>query len=358
MPIRFVTAIMAALLPAGIAGSTLEEIIPAAELPAAERGAFTDEGRFFVIGVPEPDNTPTQGLIAEVVRDDASGYALRPVFAGTLEGTVDGRIGSAPAGDRCLFSGMARRGNVLYAGCFAEDARVSLIEVDTVAGTVRAGYLTVCDDAPSEVACDLVTDIYPNGMSVDAEGRLYFTNMLAQLLRLAGGFQVEASGSGTVQQVVIDSERSTTTRLAFVRRAWYGSDILTDSPGPNGVQIEDDVLYYAAGPNINKVQINADGTAGEQRVHYWGAPLTYIDDFAVQAGELSLARLMLPGIVLLEPVDFRDTARAADTFDLDFDHAPSSVTIAPEGNTLFPPGSRIFTSYFGGGVHALITPTP
>jgi hypothetical protein len=82
-------------------------------------------------------------------------------------------------------------------------------------------------------------------------------------------------------------------------------------------------------------------------VHYAGAPLTYIDDFAVRDGGLVLAKTMPPAITWV------DRAGAElGTRDMDFDSVPSSVSYQDaSNNNVFPVGSYIVTSFFGGGLY-------
>jgi hypothetical protein len=247
------------------------------------------------------------------------------------------------------------RGKRLYAGCTsAENLRSALIEVDLEAGTVRAGYFDSCNEAMSGsmTSCEAPL-FYGNGMAMDSEGRIYLSNMLSHI-RLDDGIpSISYEGSGSVTQVVLGAH-TLPGKLSFTHRDWFSSGILTDSFMPNGIQIEGELLYYAAGPNINRVEIRPDGNAGAVRMHYAGPPLTYIDDFAVRDGRMVLARSITPGLVALERPDALGFVRELGTYDMDYDSVPSSVTYQadlPLGHSLFPAGSLVVTSFIGGGLY-------
>jgi hypothetical protein len=142
----------------------------------------------------------------------------------------------------------------------------------------------------------------------------------------------------------------------FTHRPWFSADIVQDGVGPNGIQIEGSVLYYAAGPNINRVDITPEGEAGAARVHYAGPALSYIDDFAVLDGRMALARTIPPAIVALDRAEPFRTARELGTRDMDIDQIPSSISYqadVPAGHPVFPADSLIVTCFFGGGVYTL-----
>ena len=342
-----------ALLQSTPVAAELTQVISPQQLSAAERLAITDSGRVFVIGVLPEDAEALHGVLAEIVPAER-GYAIQSYVRGNLEGTVDGRVSGAPAGDPCVFSGMTRFHDVVYAACYAPDGRTSLIAVDTQQDSVRAGYFSSCNDEPSTLPCTQTRNVYANGMAVDAAGRIYFTNMYAHLNLADGQLVVDASGSGTLQQLTIEDSAESSTSLVFKRRPWFGSDILTDSFVPNGVQIEGSTLYYAAGPNINRVEISPDGRAGAVRTYYAGPALSYIDDFAVEHGKLLMSQVLLTqAIVRAEPSLGGIIALPTGSEPLQLSTAPSSVSQIPSGNALFPEAGQLFTSYFGGGVYLL-----
>jgi hypothetical protein len=332
----------------------ITQVVPSTELETTERGAFTSDGRFWLIGTRAEGRADAGSWIAEVTKADAS-YAATNVVSGTLEGTSDGTIGGTPVGDPCLFSGMTVFGTRLYAGCVALDAtRVSFFEVDTAARTVRTAYFTTCNQDPAKQPCENLV-FYPNGMAADTAGRLYLSNMISHIA-LTFIPALTYRGSRTLTQVVIGPPGSDPARLNFTHRDWFSPNLAEDGIAPNGVQIENNVLYYAATTNINRIDLHPDGTPGAASVHYAGPALSVIDDFVVHDGRMLIARALPPGLVAIDRAPPFGTAPEIGTRDMPFDQVPSSLTYqadVPAGNSLFPAGSVVMTSFFGGGLYVL-----
>jgi hypothetical protein len=322
----------------------LSEALPPKQLGNSERGAFTSEGRFFAIGSrPKPQGDGLYWLVE--VTKDGKGYTSRNVLTGTLEGTSDGTLSGAPKGDACGFSGMAVHGDVLYAGCFAIDGRAALVQVDTRSGTVRAGSFDSCSFDPAARPCKPIS-LYPNGMSVDSKGRVYLSNTQAFTLAVT---------DYSVAQVEVDGEQPVPGKLAFRFRSWLTKDLARDSFAPNGIQIRDDVLYYVGGANLNAVPILADGKPGPLKVLFQGPALSMIDDFALGDGELLLARAQPANVGRLRwPAAGK--LREIGTCRMPLLGQASSLTYQPEiggREPLFPAGSIVVTSFFGGGLYTL-----
>jgi hypothetical protein len=334
---------------------TLTQQVAPSELDFTERSSFTEDGRLFVIGTRPDGRADAGSWLTEVVRV-GDGHTTQNLVAGSLEGTVDGRIGSAPRGEPCVFTGMKARGTRIYAACLdGASYRSALLEVDVAASTVRAGYFTSCNAEPSSAPCQDV-QILANGMGIDSAGRIYVTNSFAHVSLLGDTPSISIEGTGTITQIVIDSERSADGSLAFQHHTWFSADILQDGVGPNGIQIDGEVLYYAAGPNINRIDITASGEAGTASIHYIGPALSYIDDFAIVDGRMALARTIPPAIVALERPEPFGTARELGTYDMALDAIPSSITYQadnPVGRSVFPPDSLIVTCWFGGGIYSV-----
>lgn len=332
---------------------TIEPQVPYTELDATERSSFTSDGRLWVIGVRPNDLTELRGSLVEVIATSDGQHTTQTLVSGTLEGTADGRIGGAPAGDPCVFSGMKAQGMRIYAGCVALDRyRASLIEVDLAAGTVRAGYFDSCNAEPSSSPCEH-TRFYPNGMSIDAEGRIYVSDMFTHL-RFADDIPtISEEGTGTIIQIVVDHSAQSPGVLKFTHHAWLVADGATDGYSPNGIQIEGDALYYAAGANINRVVIEPNGAAGPLNVHYRGPALSYIDDFCIVAGRMALARTIPPALVALDRPDESGLALELGVRDVDLSLTPSSISHQTGNNPVFPVDSLVVTSFFGGGIYTV-----
>ena len=142
------------------------------------------------------------------------------------------------------------------------------------------------------------------------------------------------------------------TELSFTHQPWLkngdsGSDFF-----PNGIQIEDGILYYATKNEIRKVRMNADYSAGASATHYRGL---MTDDFDLHNGYIALATVSFPGAMLvLPPGDFDE--RVKPMYAVPLATIPSSVSYQhnnPSGDTLFENGSFIVTSFFGGGIYEI-----
>jgi hypothetical protein len=342
--------LLAACLACSLAAcEELGEAVSPEDLTQTERGAFTASGRFFVIGARPEGRSDAGGWIVEIGAGSGGGYLTTNRVAAYLEGTADGRIGGAPRGGPCVFSGMAAQGEVLYATCVGPDS-AALLQVDLAAGSVRAGYFTSCNFEPADASCQY-SSFYPNGMAIDASGRIYVSDTAAHL-----GELLASSGSHSLTQINVDAQASQGAALVFRHRAWLSSDLLSEGLTPNGVQIEGDVLYYASGRNIHKVRIAPDGSAGESRVHYSGSLVSYIDDFGLRDGEIVAGRVLPIGLVALSASPFTGTARETGSYSIPSDTIPSSVSFQPEGRSvgrIFPKDSLVLTSFFGGGVQVV-----
>ncbi|MET0284944.1 MAG: hypothetical protein ABW352_10750 [Polyangiales bacterium] len=322
----------------GAPACKLTEILPPAQLGASERGAFNSEGRFFAIGTrPAPAGDGASWLV-EVVKA-TGGHAALNYVRGTLEGTRDGSLEGEPLGDACTFSGMASHGDLLYLGCFAEDGRASLLQVDTLAETVRAGAFTSCSFEPAKEPCEPIA-LYPNGMAVDGEGRVYASNTQTFIGPSYSDYSL----------VQIDVGACEAPKLDFTFRAWLDADLGRDGLAPNGIQIRDQTLYYAGGTNLNAVPIGEDGSAGEVKVYYRGPLVSMIDDFAILGDQFVIARALPSDLSRIDAP--ARSARELAACNMPALGMASSITRAPVEGT-FEAGALLVTSWFGGGLYSL-----
>lgn len=333
----------------------LTQYVSPSDLDLTERSAFTSDGRLFVIGARSADKQDAGNWIVEVAKAPNGEHLVADYVFGALEGTEGGVVGGTPLGAPCVFSGMTVHGQVLYAACFSQDdMRSSLLQVDTQARTVRAGYFPLsCDPASSATPC---SPFYANGMAIDAVGRIYASNTYAYIGIAGETVTINLEGSPSLTQITIGPNPASPEKLAFDARDWFNTDIFTDGLAPNGVQIENQVLYYAAGPNINAIAIGDDGSAGDVRIHYQGPLLSYIDDFAILDGRMALARSFPPAIVGLDRPSAFGVVNELGEIPMSLDAIPSSVSYqanVPSGAPLFPKDSLVVTCYFGGGLYIL-----
>jgi len=121
------------------------------------------------------------------------------------------------------------------------------------------------------------------------------------------------------------------------------------------VQIEGDTLYYAGGSDILKTKIRSDFSAGEINLHFDGADLATIDDFAVHGGYIAYSKVSVPGaVVILKPATFENTAKHYVSIPMSV--IPSSIVYqqdSPAGDPLFGEGDLLVTSFFSGGLYRI-----
>lgn len=321
----------------------ITEPVSKAELKATENSAYTSDGRLFVIG----ENKDKQSWIFEIKKTSTNTYYHEPYLRGTQYGTTNGYINEQASGDSCRFAGLTAQGTLLYATCIRSGGilnlgaeSVSLYQVETKSGQefVKTGLMTDENFEKSDSEIDFDPNWFmANGMAVDSNGHVYISNSKASL----------APNRDAISKVIIDN-KDNGKNLAFSHQTWIsGAEFF-----PNGVQIEGDVLYYAAGSDILKTRIQADGKAGEVRLHFNGSNLATIDDFAIEQGYIAYAKLPAAGsVVILKPASFHRTARHLTTVVMPV--IPSSIVYQkdlPAGNPLFDEGNLLVTSFFSGGL--------
>jgi len=314
----------------------IEQPIAPSQMKATENSVFTDDGRFFVIG----ENSQRESWIFEVVRNGDDSYSQIEYVRGTLEGTLDGELGGEALGEACVFGGLAVQGNTLYAAC----NHIALYQVNTELGSeqVKSGRFTAENFIPKDEGGSFNPNLFfANGMAVDDSGHVYLSNSFATNL-----FDPTA-----ITQVKITSNAST-AELEFTHQPWIKVGDYALEFFPNGIQIEDDILYYASLNEIRKVKINENGSAGDMNLHYRGL---MTDDFEIFDGWVALASVSLPGTIkILPPGRFDQRVGSVKTIPLAF--IPSSVRYQADradGENVFAAGSLVVTSFFSGGIYTI-----
>ncbi len=321
----------------------ITEPISHTEMGATENGAFTADGRLFVIG----ENSDKESWIFEITKNTDGSYAHTQYVKGTTDGTVNGGISNATVGDDCRFAGLTAKDSLLYAACINESGLlnlgaedISLFQVNTELNQelIKTGRMTDSNftQQDSEDAFD-PNWFMANGMAIDDAGHLYISNSKASL----------SPNRDAISQVSI-TDNGNSNFLDFSHKTWIsGSEFF-----PNGVQIEGDTLYYAGGSDIIKAKINTDFSASKTKVHFDGSDLAIIDDFAIHDGYIAYAKVSVPGsIVILEPAEFNKTA--SFYFSVPMAVIPSSIVYqsdTPAGESLFDEGDLLVTSFFNGGL--------
>lgn len=256
-------------------------VIDIATIPDAENTLTTTDGRVFVSGGTG---------VFEILRSG--------------EGYVAVAIHDAA----CNFTGLAQRGEVLYANCFD--------------GRLYAARLTA---SPRLQAIHDYGLAAPNGLAVGPEGALYLTN---------GPLATTALPDPRIVRVVLDPADP----FKVLRQEDWLSSGLT---APNGIAIEGRDLYVTDSSllppslgRIERIRIGNDGLPGERQVI---ATLPSIADDLSVVGDGLLVSLYTQGSVAL--VGFDGTVQQqTDPLGL---ASPSSVRLTH--GALFAPGDVLIT---------------
>lgn len=254
------------------------------EIPNAENTLFTSQGRLFVSG----------GSNVYEVSKDAAGFHAAPLYDGN-----------------CNFTGLAQRGDVLYAACF--DLRLYAANLSDAAPKLQAIY-------------SLAGMAAPNGMTSGPDGELYIVD---------GPISTSHLPSPKIVRLQFDAaDPMKVTR----QLTWLSKGVGL----PNGLSRRDRTLYFTDTSilppslgEIRSVEILPDGSAGTPQV------LTTIlaslpDDVSVAGDDLLLA-LYSEGAIALVGADGKIVSRTAPlSFQL-----PSSVKVGRP--PLFEPTDLVVT---------------
>lgn len=254
------------------------------DIPSAENTLFTPDGRLFVSGGSN---------VYEVTRD-AAGWHATPLYDGS-----------------CNFTGLARRGNVLYAACF--DLRLYALRLDDAAPKLQPIY-------------SFSGVVAPNGMTDGPDGELY----------VADG-PLSSSNLPSPKLVRLDFDGADPLKVSR-QTTWLGMTL----EFPNGITRRDRTLYFSASQvlppavgAVMAVEIQADGTAGTPRTV--ASVLTSVpDDLSLVGDDVLLALYSEGAVALLGP----DGAIVSQTDPLSFE-LPSSVKLGQP--PLFEPTDLVVT---------------
>jgi hypothetical protein len=257
------------------------------DIPGAENTLFTPEGRLFVSG---------DSNVYEVTRD-AAGFHAASLYDGS-----------------CNFTGMARRGSILYVACF--DLHLYALHLDQAGARLQPVY------SLSGMAA-------PNGMSDGPEGELY----------LADG-PLSSSQLPSPKLVRLDFDPADPLKVVK-QTTWLSQNVGL----PNGLVRRGRTLYFSSSSllppvpgQISSVDILADGSAGPVRTL---ATLASVPDDLGVAGDDLLLALYSEGAVALVGAD---GAILSQTDPLSF-QLPSSVKVGQP--PLFDPATDLVVTEKG-----------
>lgn len=214
-------------------------------IPDAENLLFTPAGRLFVSG----------GVNVYEVSRAADGYRAAPLLNGS-----------------CNFTGLALRGEVLYANCFD--------------GQLYAARLSAQPQLQAIHALGLAS---PNGLAAGPDGELYVVN---------GPLATSALPAPKIVRLRLDANDP----LRVVEQTdWLTLNVALSQP--NGVQVKGRRLYFSesSAPTQGRIQtvaINADGSPGTPQL--FASFNSLPDDFSLTATGLLAAYFSTGQIALYD----------------------------------------------------------
>lgn len=286
----------------------LDTLITPAVISASENGAFTEDGRFFLVG----------------------GEGIYEITGGPDK--FDAELFVPTPG--CLFGGITSRGARLYAPCTHEDTfKGELFVYEPGRAEPLVGHAPIASK----------NNTHFNGSGFGPDGALYMSNSLA----------VGTGDAAVVRFEILQEEPLKFEQSDFIAGSKQG-DAPDEGAGnfPNGVRFAGDTMYFVRGVDIVKAPLPRAKPDAPLELVYSAKPLLPdIDDFDIGDGRMwicefsSLRVLGLPGDSFLTVTDLDGNVE----FQLDLPFVASSAIVA--GDSLFGPASILITSVFSGGLY-------
>jgi hypothetical protein len=287
----------------------LETLVSPDGLPSSENGAFTDDGRLFVIGGSN---------LYEIVGGPSAFRA--EVFA---------------KGDACIFGGLTARGRRLYAACTS---------LWSLTGDLFVYEPTRAQSLVGRAHIESTSFTHFNGMAFGPDGALYLSDSLG----------TSDPSPSVVRLEILEEQPLRLVQTAFV--AAISSDRPANTGGgdfPNGIRFAGDVMYLVRGADVVAVPVGLHDPKAELKVAYAAdGSLRTIDDFDIGDGRMwltefeSLRSIGLPGESLMVVTDLQGHVE----FKIDLPFVGSSTIIS--ASAPFGP-SILLTSFFDGGLYRL-----
>lgn len=317
---------------------------PNTTLAWSEGGAFTADGKLYVIGGDQPFSYGPTGVI---VNGTSSIYEVRknPNGSYTNVAIVNGNVGGRP----CYFGGLTAVRQVLYATCtnVSEQMPASVLyRVDTSKAPT---------DRTRVASTPLMTPAFqPNGIAVDWRGDLYIANSASFLATVIYGVP---NVPAIVKVRIADPVAFRVTETGWL-------PALLGGYAPNGAAISGNTLYLPSLNVIYRVPILLNGSAGIPAIVYQAPKTNMFDAVTILPGN----RLAVPEITNPDPTIVQavypgtppatslttqltqidaTTGKFIDKAPFPAHARPSSVTISQ--GTLFPYGSAVVTDAIGTG---------
>lgn len=317
---------------------------PGTTLAWSEGGAFTMDGKLYVIGGNQPFSYGPNGII---VNGKSYIYEVRKNANGTFTNipVVEGNVG----GRTCYFGGLAAVRQTLYATC------TNISELMPMSVLYRVDTAKPSSDPRRVASTPLMTPAFqPNGIAVDWQGDLYIANSASFIATMMYGIPNVPA--------IVKVKISDPVTFRVTESNWLPA--LLGGYSPNGAAIAGNQLYLPSMNVIYRIPILPNGAAGAPGIAYQTAKTNLFDAVTVLPGNKlvvpeitnpnpDLVQMVYPGTppatTLTNQLTLIDatTGKFVDKASFPPHALPSSITVSQ--GTMFPYGSAVVTDAIGAG---------